>query len=490
MFLTDDQKQTVKVLFNIISILEAKRPYAQGHSRRVAELSRQVVEELGVEEDEVGLIFVAALLHDIGYLALPERLFEASDPLGQAERELLKSHSKVGIHILGKARYLTRVRDIILQHHFRYDGRGNPDGIRGREITLGARIIFLVETFEALTKPRPHRAGLPVLKAFQEIKRDKGRFDPELIKVFRRVLERRLGGPLNATLSQQELEQRLERARTGLLRAGAPLPLAPEALGLIERLLREGKATINLLSGVVESRPDLASMMITVANSPLYGAPAPITKFAETLVRLGLAEARDVLAALIYWELFREREEQAGPLLDEWWEFSLLTGIAARNIAQRSAPDLKDLAFPLGLLHGLGKPCFLRAFLSDWPGGRLEPVQREALTEFIDRHHRAVGEGILTKAGFQERIIKAVKSYGLSSAGGLAPESLLLNAAVDVVSVIRSGQGTGAAGFEDLVSTALLGLVPQDMEEVARETIELWDRLKRYLPLAPAGEED
>ena len=107
MFLTDDQKQTINVLFNIISIVESKRPYAIGHSKRVADLSRQMAEELKLPEDEMDRIFVAALLHDIGYLALPDKVFQTPNSLGKAERELLRTHSKVGIHILGKADYLT-----------------------------------------------------------------------------------------------------------------------------------------------------------------------------------------------------------------------------------------------------------------------------------------------------------------------------------------------------------------------------------------------
>ena len=486
MFLTDDQKQTVKVLFNIVSIVESKRPYAIGHSKRVAELSRQMAEELNLHADEVDRIFVAALLHDIGYLALPDRVFQTPFPLSEAERELLRTHSKVGIHILGKADFLVGIRDIILQHHFRYDGRDNPDKIKGEEISLGARIIHLVETFEALTQPRPHRKAISGLKALQAIRQDQGRFDPVLVELFVRVLEKRLGAPLTTTVGPEEMSERLNRARAAILGADGPPPKPPRSLKLMEKLLREDKATLTGISRVLEQEPALIAEVTAAANPALFPEGPEVKTISEVLSRVGLDQAREILITLLYQDLFEQGDAELNTLMDSWWRQSLLTGVVCRELAAKGSQDQLPLAYCLGLIHNIGKPFLLQAFSRDWSGGMLGPDQRHTLTGFVDHNHRKAGESVLSVAGFQEPFLRAVRSYGLSNPGGLAPESLLLNAAADVTAVIISGEEIEGEDFRSVVSTALLGLGSHDVEEAAREAVLKWNALKEFFP-CPGG---
>ena len=488
MFLTDDQKQTVKVLFNIVSIVESKRPYAIGHSKRVAELSRQMAEELGLSEDEVDRIFVAAMLHDIGYVALPDRVFQAPFSLGEAERELLRTHSRVGIHILGKADFLVGIRDIILQHHYRYDGQGNADGIKGDEIPLGARIIHLVETFEALTQSRPHRKALSGLKALQAIRRDRGRFDPRLVELFITILEKRLGAPLTATVEPEGMNELLTKALSAVLGEDGSSWGPPRPLMLVENLLQEDKATLTRVTKVLEQETSLGPLLVSAARSPLFGEDSKIENVSDALSRVGLEQAREILATILYQVLFSLADDEFRALMKQWWDQSLLTGTVCRGLAARGAKEQLPTAYCLGLLHNIGKPFFLQAFGRDWPGGDPGPENSRALVKFIDLNHRKAGERILAASGFREPLLKAVRSYGLSNPGGLAPESLLLNAAADVTGVIVSGEEIAAEKFRGVISAALLGLTSQDVEAAAKEAVSAWEMLKKLFP-GPGGEE-
>ena len=308
-----------------------------------------------------------------------------------------------------------------------------------------------------------------------------------MVEIFVKVLEKRLGTSLTATINPEEMVKRLNRARDEVLREDGLGPVAPRMLDLMEKLLREDKATPARISQVIERQPSLVPEIISAANSALYPKDSRVSKLSEALVRVGLNEARNIIVTLLYRPLFEQTGPEFRSLLHGWWKQSLLTGLVCQGLAAKRAQEQLPTAFLLGLLHTIGKPCLLKAFNDDWPGGDLGPAHSQALTEFIDNNHRKAGESVLSGAGFQESFLRAVRSYGLSNPGGLAPESLLLNAAADVTAVIRSGEELKAADFHNLISVALLGLTSQDVEGVVQKTVPGWDLMGRVFPGPGAG---
>jgi len=172
----------------LASSVDAKDPYTCGHSVRVALASRELATELGLNEQQVELAYMAGLLHDIGKIGTPEGILSKEGDLGPTERRVIARHPVVGGRILRGIRPLEPVRQAVLHHHERFDGAGYPDGLAGEAIPLLARIVGLADAFDAMTSDRPYRPRLPLDVVMEEIRRNRGtQFDPRLVEAFERL---------------------------------------------------------------------------------------------------------------------------------------------------------------------------------------------------------------------------------------------------------------------------------------------------------------
>jgi putative nucleotidyltransferase with HDIG domain len=178
------------------SAIEAKDKYTPVlHTTRVGELAAEVAREMNLPPEEVEKIRIAGILHDIGKLAIPDSILAKQGPLTVEEREVIKTHSEEGYKILSKIS-LFRERGIpvyVLYHHERLDGKGYPRGISGRDLPLGANIISIADTYDAISTPRPYNKHYASeQKAIEIIKNERGKqFYPEVVDAFFRVLEKR-----------------------------------------------------------------------------------------------------------------------------------------------------------------------------------------------------------------------------------------------------------------------------------------------------------
>jgi len=165
--------------------IEAKDPYTRGHSDRVTHYSRLIAQALGLSPAEVDVVVRAAVLHDVGKIGVPSAVLNKPARLDDDEFRLIQRHPEVGTEIVREIRAMEETLAIIRHHHERIDGRGYPDGLRGGALPLGARILAVADTFDAMTSDRPYRQGLPNEVAYEEIERCAGtQFDPEVARVF------------------------------------------------------------------------------------------------------------------------------------------------------------------------------------------------------------------------------------------------------------------------------------------------------------------
>jgi len=172
----------------LASSVDAKDPYTCGHSVRVALASRELAAELGLDEQQVELAYMAGLLHDIGKIGTPEGILSKDGNLGPTERRVIAQHPVVGGRILRGIKPLEAVRQAVLHHHERFDGAGYPDGLAGEAIPLLARIVGLADAFDAMTSDRPYRPRLPLDVVMAEIRRHSGtQFDPRIVEAFERL---------------------------------------------------------------------------------------------------------------------------------------------------------------------------------------------------------------------------------------------------------------------------------------------------------------
>jgi diguanylate cyclase (GGDEF)-like protein len=181
-FMRDGSLATIQAL---AAAVDAKDPYTQGHSRRVADLSRLLAEGMGLDAVQVDRIYTAATLHDVGKIGIPDRVLQKAGRLDEEEQRLMETHPVLGEVIVGKVPQLADTLAGVRWHHERWDGHGYPDGLAAEQIPLDARILALADTFDAMTSDRPYRRGLPVEIALQEIRQHAGtQFDPALAVVF------------------------------------------------------------------------------------------------------------------------------------------------------------------------------------------------------------------------------------------------------------------------------------------------------------------
>ena len=166
----------------LVSSIDAKDPYTCGHSERVAITSREIARHLGLSEQKIEWVYLAGLVHDIGKIGTPEHILRKEGRLEPEERQILQRHPGVGGHILEGIKRLEPIREAVVHHHERLDGSGYPDGLKGGEIPLLARIVGLADAFDAMTSNRPYRPMLPFEHVKREIERNVGtQFDVHVV---------------------------------------------------------------------------------------------------------------------------------------------------------------------------------------------------------------------------------------------------------------------------------------------------------------------
>lgn len=175
----------IDTLEALASSLDAKDKYTRGHSDRVAQYTVELARYLKMPEDEIEILRNMAFLHDVGKIGIRDEILTKEGRLTDEEFDLIKQHPVIGANILNDISYLGAVRDFIRHHHEKYDGTGYPDGLAGEKIPLGARIITLADSFDAMTSDRSYRRGMSYADAIIEVERCAGtHFDPLLAQAF------------------------------------------------------------------------------------------------------------------------------------------------------------------------------------------------------------------------------------------------------------------------------------------------------------------
>ncbi len=183
------KEREAQVLFAAIkalaSAVDAKDPYTARHSMDVSRLALALLAGLGMGGDERYVLELAAWMHDVGKIGVPDTILTKPASLTEDEMVLIRAHSVKGSEIVGQIEELREVATAIRHHHERFDGRGYPDGLAGHAIPLTSRIIAVADAFEAMTADRSYRRGMGIERAVAELEKHRGmQFDPLLIDVF------------------------------------------------------------------------------------------------------------------------------------------------------------------------------------------------------------------------------------------------------------------------------------------------------------------
>lgn len=213
-------RSLIRALDVAVTVIESDDPYFAGTSHRIAEVAAAIARKMGLGTEAEEEIEVAALLHDIGKTALEPALMRSEGILEEAAAARMREHVTWGVRLLDHIEFPWRIREIVRHHHERYDGSGYPDGLQGRAIPVGARILAAVDAFTAMVSHRRHRAARTMEQATDELVQASGtQLDPEVVEVLIQVVADRArqvdGGPRPRVVivDPDEVFQRLVRLR-------------------------------------------------------------------------------------------------------------------------------------------------------------------------------------------------------------------------------------------------------------------------------------
>ncbi|MHB8810383.1 MAG: HD domain-containing phosphohydrolase [Desulfobulbaceae bacterium] len=162
--------------------VETRDPYTAGHQRRTSDIARSIAREMGLSSEQVDGIRMAGVIHDLGKISIPAEILSKPGQLSRMEYSLIKDHPETAFNILKGIDFHWPVAEIVRQHHERLDGSGYPDGLKGDEIMLEARIIGVADVIEAMSSHRPYRPSLGAARAFEEILDNRGiLYDPAVV---------------------------------------------------------------------------------------------------------------------------------------------------------------------------------------------------------------------------------------------------------------------------------------------------------------------
>jgi response regulator RpfG family c-di-GMP phosphodiesterase/HD-like signal output (HDOD) protein len=360
----------------IADALEAKDEHIHGHARRVRGYAAAVGRRMGLGEESLEQLALAAFLHDIGKLGTPDHILLKPGPLSPEEASSMRQHSRRGARMLTDIVGLEDAADAVLHHHEHFDGTGYPEGLSGERIPLLSRIILVADAYDAMTSPRPFRDACLHEQAVARLEEEAGsRFDPEVVRAFGEFKPLAL----------------IRRA----VAAGpyVSFPGGSDVSGL----------TFDELIERVSGETLLAARVLHAANSA--GGPQT-ANLAVACDALGGARLREIVSGDAAWG-------EGHTYSEALWEHSLRAAEAARLIAEQTGILNPEDAYTLGLLHDIGEALLASLF----PAAAAvlagldaeERVEYEAASYGVD--HAQVGQWVLDGCGVPRALSSALQTH-------------------------------------------------------------------------------
>jgi HD-GYP domain-containing protein (c-di-GMP phosphodiesterase class II) len=196
----DVEELDFEVIAALVAAVEVKDRETQGHNRRVAQLSVQIGQQLGMSATELRVLARAGLLHDVGKLGVPDAILEKHGPLTESESAVMKTHPEIGVAILKRGGHFKRELLGVLYHHERMDGSGYPHGLVSDAIPIEARIVAVADTYDVLTTDRPYRRACGGRQARRVVQAEAGKhLDPHVVVALMRALDKQEAGSTGPT---------------------------------------------------------------------------------------------------------------------------------------------------------------------------------------------------------------------------------------------------------------------------------------------------
>jgi len=362
-----DRDETTRSLARALSgALDARNPRARGHSHRVAMYAMAIMNELEHDGDPAyqdlrDRVRIAALLHDVGKIGIPDSVLQRESEVGDDGSRLLRQHPVLGAEIMSSCEGLKEVVPGVLYHHERVDGSGYPFGLTGRSIPPSARVIALADVFDALTTDYGVEEVCSHEEALCRLKGDlSSGFDPDVLEALSRAHHsgalRHVRLPHRQEPSDEAVDTVVENVYGRQLTS---VPSLPEAIYKVNSLLESQEASLKEIATILSSDSGLASRVLKLVNSAYYGLPRMVSTIPLATTILGIRAIKNQVVNIAYADVMKElggRHAEYRIL----WTHALKTAAWARMICSEISDIDPEEAFTAGLIHDVGRALCLR----------------------------------------------------------------------------------------------------------------------------------
>lgn len=403
--------------------LDARDPLTSGHSMRVAMYAMAILNEIDHYDGEDSSwnlrnrVRIAALLHDMGKVGIPDSILLKPDSLTDEEFEMIRQHPVIGAEILTSCHGFKDIVAGVLYHHEHFDGSGYPFGLKGKEIPFMARIIALADAFDAITSDRPFRSASSHSEALEIITKNVStRYDPALIDALIKAYEKgtltEVRLPYQAKSVSKPRYDDIESIYGSYLKS---IPSLPAVLEKIRQLLGDPEVSLKEVAKVLSSDEGLASRVLKLVNSAYYGLPHMVGTIPLATTILGAEAIRSHVVNIAYLELM----SSLATGFEEYrilWSHALRTAVWARELARKWGTVDCEEAFTAGLIHDIGKVLCLRL-----KGGAYARIVVEAYKsgkplvgvekEIVGFDHTRIGAWATEKWNLPATLVSAVANH-------------------------------------------------------------------------------
>ena len=470
----------MELVETLVTVIEQKDAFMKGKSQKVADLCASFAKTLKMShQDKIDKIYFAGLLQDIGMVYIPKEIMDKTGELEADEMAIVHQHPVFAEKILSKLSILKDVLPMIRYHHEAFDGSGYPEGLKGMDIPVGARILAIVDSYVTLTSERPHRKASEPKAAIRELQQGAGtKYDRELLNRF--VVHIKASGIManNKKMVVKSLPEIVADVLEQFSHGKIDLPVLPRVVQEVEEVMKRDISKGEDLAKVIEKDAVISVRLISVANSPYYRGLEQITSVRTAISRLGEAETRNLVIAIANKSLYKTKNSQFRDLMEKLWMHSLACAHSAVRISKTRSLGGVENYFFMGIIHDIGKVVLIKAISDAMPADK--KIKLKDIQSAIRDIHAGFGGSLMRRWKYPDKFKKVVTQTEKEDyTEHVLQEVLITNLANRLAD--KMGQsvfhGEAVEEIQALDSVQRLGLDPdmvaeivQDVEEIMKET--------------------
>jgi HD-GYP domain-containing protein (c-di-GMP phosphodiesterase class II) len=477
----------------LLSEIEKKDIFMKNHAERVAATCLRFSKHLGLNQTEINQLYLAGLLHDIGYLYLPSNIVIKRCQPDDEELEIVKRHPLISEKIASKYSTLQEILPFIRHHHESVDGSGYPNGLKGNGIPLGAKILAIVDRFDGLTVTRPQFKPIKSDEALAKLKEEsEKKFAKELVENFVKFVNSpefagsvpsARSDPSGKTGQNESPDDVKPQAVTHISREviqqiinkykkdEIELPVLSKVVQEIQDVMNNPATTIDQLASIIERDAVISVRLIAVANSPVYRGAGKVVTVRDAIPRVGVKETHSIVTTISNKSIYETKDKKFKSIMENLWLHSLASGYIAKALSTELKLGDVEMYYFLGLVHDIGKVLLLKTF-NDLHA-KNESLDIGEIMAAIHEAHTSFGGAILRKWGYSEALVRIPLLHeGPDFRRDMDREILVINLASNIADHIGFGLKEDRCTDPSKISSARLLEVDLGMIESISENVK------------------